>query len=250
MRLFPTVFPFFSPNPMIPWPKILTEAVHTMHLPSTMVFSQRRSAIDRRVQSWSSCRHHRSNLVSWTSLACDGSISSAAQNARQANCRLRSAPNPFFLRFACDRSRLGEPGRQRQGSSLATLQVGHAIALAWISGLVLGIVVLMSRGLFGFAEPGPALPTYKTAARVLERQKGSGTALIGWTVLRTILIAPPMMLFGVSAKQAFAGAALSSILISTFTLLRIFNAEKTGLGQQKCLTGARRIVSKTSARRR
>lgn len=75
----------------------------------------------------------------------------------------------------------------------------------------------------------PALPTYRTAARVLERDKGSGVALAAWTVARTIMIAPPMMVFGVPAKQAFAGAALASGLISVFTLLRIFNARTTGL---------------------
>lgn len=79
------------------------------------------------------------------------------------------------------------------------------------------------------ARAHPSLPTYLTAAHVLEKDKGSGTRLLGWTVLRTILIAPPMMVTGVSAKQAFAGAALASVLISTFTLLRIFDARQTGL---------------------
>lgn len=74
-----------------------------------------------------------------------------------------------------------------------------------------------------------SLPTYRTAANVLERDKGSGIRLAGWTVLRTILIAPPMMIVGCSAKQAFAGAALASSLISVFTLLRIFDARNTGL---------------------
>lgn len=83
--------------------------------------------------------------------------------------------------------------------------------------------------LFGTASE-PALPTYKTTAAVLERKKGSGLALIGWTVARTLLIAPPMMLFGIPAWQAFAGAAASSVLISMFTLLRIFNASVAGLG--------------------
>ncbi len=44
-----------------------------------------------------------------------------------------------------------------------------------------------------------------------------------------MMIAPPMMLVGVPAKQAFIGAMLSSSLISVFTLLRIFNARETGL---------------------
>lgn len=74
-----------------------------------------------------------------------------------------------------------------------------------------------------------SLPTYRTAARVLEGDKGSGTRLAGWTVARTLLIAPPMMVFGVPAKQAFLGAGLASGLISVFTLLRIFDARSTGL---------------------
>lgn len=73
------------------------------------------------------------------------------------------------------------------------------------------------------------LPTYKTAAEVLERDKGSGVRLAGWTVARTLLIAPPMMLVGVPARQAFLGAAFASTLISVFTLLRLFDARTTGL---------------------
>ena len=74
-----------------------------------------------------------------------------------------------------------------------------------------------------------ALPTYRTAAAVLEGHTGSGVRLIGWTLARTLLIAPPMMLVGASAKQAFFGAALASGLISTLTVFRIFNGRQTGL---------------------
>jgi len=95
----------------------------------------------------------------------------------------------------------------------------------------------MSRAL---AEP--ALPTYRTAANVLERKNGSGWRLAGWTVARTMLIGPPMMVVGIPAKQAFAGAALASGLISVFTLLRILDASGTG-----ALAGAR--VGKQRARR-
>ena len=79
------------------------------------------------------------------------------------------------------------------------------------------------------ASDTAALPTYRTAARVLEGDKGSGVRLIGWTVARTLLIAPPFMIVGVPAKQAFFGAAIASGLISVFTLLRIFDARQTGL---------------------
>ena len=88
----------------------------------------------------------------------------------------------------------------------------------------------------------PALPTYKTAARMLEGDKGSGIALVGWTVARTLLIAPPMMIVGVPTRQAFLGAALASGLISIFTLLRIFDARTTGMAGLKgrALAGPRR----------
>lgn len=86
--------------------------------------------------------------------------------------------------------------------------------------------------LFGAASD-TALPTYKTSAALLERKKGSGIALVGWTVARTLMIAPPMMLFGVPAWQAWAGATAASVLISLFTVLRIFNANQTGLGRPR-----------------
>jgi hypothetical protein len=92
--------------------------------------------------------------------------------------------------------------------------------------------------LFGAAAEA-SLPTYKTAANVLEKKKGSGVALLGWTVARTLMIAPPFMLFGIPAWQAFAGAATASVLISLFTVLRIFNAAHTGLGRPS--TGRARV---------
>lgn len=73
------------------------------------------------------------------------------------------------------------------------------------------------------------LPTYRTAAAVLERKTGSGVKLLGWTVARTVLIAPPMQLVGIPAKQAWLGAGLASGLISMLTLLRIFNGRNSGL---------------------
>lgn len=88
----------------------------------------------------------------------------------------------------------------------------------------------------------PKLPTYKTAAQVLERDKGSGIRLAGWTVARTILIAPAYMIVGCSAKQAFAGAAIASLFISGLTLIRVFDARTTGLAGikgAKCLSKAR-----------
>lgn len=69
-----------------------------------------------------------------------------------------------------------------------------------------------------------ALPTYRTVAGILEKKNGSGMRLVGWTVARTVLIAPPFALIGVPWKKALLGAALSSTLISVLTLVRIHNA--------------------------
>lgn len=74
-------------------------------------------------------------------------------------------------------------------------------------------------------EPEPSLPTYRTIADVLEKKNGSGIRLLGWTVARTIMIAPPMRIVGVPWKTAFAGALLSSAFISVFAMIRIYNAE-------------------------
>lgn len=97
------------------------------------------------------------------------------------------------------------------------------------------------------AEKDASLPTYRTAARVLEGDKGSGIRLLGWTIARTLLIAPPFMIVGVDTKQAFMGAAFASSLISIFTLLRIFDARTTGLAGIK---GAPRRYLAASDRRK
>lgn len=75
----------------------------------------------------------------------------------------------------------------------------------------------------------PALPTYKTVANFLEKKNGSGIRLFGWTIARSFLIAPPMMVVGVPPKKAFLGAFLASGLISLFTLLRIQSASEQAL---------------------
>jgi len=85
----------------------------------------------------------------------------------------------------------------------------------------------------------PALPTYSTIADVLEKKNGSGIRLVGWTAARTLMIAPFMMMVGVPVKKAFAGAAIASVAISVFTLIRIYNAEyevaRDYLGQRRWL---------------
>jgi hypothetical protein len=96
--------------------------------------------------------------------------------------------------------------------------------------------------LFG-AISEPHVPTYRAAAAFLEREKGSGAALFGWTIARIVMIAPPMALVGVPWGQAFAGAAIASVLISVFATLRLFDAERTGLNgkiHRKCLVSKAR----------
>ena len=86
----------------------------------------------------------------------------------------------------------------------------------------------------------PQLPTYLASAAVLENKTGSGIKLIGWTVLRTLLIAPPMMIVGVDSRRAWLGAAFASSLMSTLVLLRLFNAGQEGLSSHKSLGAPRK----------
>ena len=90
------------------------------------------------------------------------------------------------------------------------------------------------------ASDDAKLPTYREAANVLEKQKGSGLRLLGWTVARTFLIAPPVALAlavvpstSSTMTKAFVGAAIASGFISIFTLMRLFDARTTGLGAIK-----------------
>ena len=83
----------------------------------------------------------------------------------------------------------------------------------------------------------PQLPTYRSVAAFLEKKTGSGIKLFGWTVARTILIAPPMWAVGkmmgekvggfstITWKQAFLGAGVASILISSLAVFRVGKAE-------------------------
>lgn len=90
------------------------------------------------------------------------------------------------------------------------------------------------------SAPPASLPTYKTAAAVLENRTGSGIKLAGWTVARTVMIAPPFLLLGVPAKQAWGGAVLSSLMISGFTLLRILNGGQQLNGTKQAARSRRR----------
>lgn len=83
---------------------------------------------------------------------------------------------------------------------------------------------LRARGRAIVVSGEPSLPTYSTVADVLEKKNGSGLRLFGWTIARMAIIAPPMMIVGVPAALAIKGAALSSGLISLFTLARIKHA--------------------------
>jgi hypothetical protein len=71
----------------------------------------------------------------------------------------------------------------------------------------------------------PALPTYATVADILEKKNGAGIRLVGWTVARTVLIAPGMMLVGVPWKKALLGSLVASVGISLLTLARVGRAE-------------------------
>lgn len=67
----------------------------------------------------------------------------------------------------------------------------------------------------------PDLPTYQAVADVLEKKNGSGMRLAGWTLARTVMITPPLLVVGIPWRKAIVGGLLASGLISLFTLLRI-----------------------------
>lgn len=72
----------------------------------------------------------------------------------------------------------------------------------------------------------PSMPTYLSAAETLERKTGSGLKLAGWSLLRMLLIAPPILLITPKEvhRKVWIGAAMSTALISVLAMLRIFNA--------------------------
>jgi hypothetical protein len=86
----------------------------------------------------------------------------------------------------------------------------------------------------------PTLPTYQTIAATLEGKTGSGLALVGWTIARAALIAPPFMLIGVEPKKALAGAVLASSMISVFALARIYNASQEARATENSREAIRR----------
>ena len=75
-----------------------------------------------------------------------------------------------------------------------------------------------------------SLPTYQTIADVLEKKNGSGIRLVGWTVLRSLLIAPPMLLVGVPAKKAFA--QVQTLRSQRAQLLAIWPEKQAKLDEQ------------------
>lgn len=91
----------------------------------------------------------------------------------------------------------------------------------------------------------PTMPTYLSAASVLEKKTGSGWKLAGWTVLRMLLIAPPVLLVTPPEvhRRVWYGAALSSGLISVLAMMRILNA-----GQNGSLAGRPRSRSRSRSR--
>lgn len=69
--------------------------------------------------------------------------------------------------------------------------------------------------------PAPKLPTYQAIAAFLERQNGSGTGLLVYTIMRAGLIYGGLRLAGVRDQKAWRGALVASGLISLFVILRM-----------------------------
>jgi hypothetical protein len=80
------------------------------------------------------------------------------------------------------------------------------------------------------ADGLPAIPSYDAAADFLAKKNGSGLRLLGWTIARALLIAPPFMIIGVPPKKAVAGSLLASSAISIFVLMRIKRAADEAAG--------------------
>lgn len=98
------------------------------------------------------------------------------------------------------------------------------------------------------SEKKPTLPTYQTIAATLEGKTGSGVALLGWTIARAALIAPPFMLVGVEPKKALGGALLASSLISVFAMARIYNAASEARAAEDSRDAFKRRLSAAKSR--
>lgn len=71
-----------------------------------------------------------------------------------------------------------------------------------------------------------AAPTYTTAMRIVTGDLTAPVEMVGWTVLRSLLIAPGLALAGVRGKQLIFGALAASSMVSLFALWRSYVTKK------------------------
>lgn len=78
----------------------------------------------------------------------------------------------------------------------------------------------MSKKSLRAVEPlqSKSLPSSDAAAKFLRGESGGTFELVTSTVLRSVLIAPGLVIAGVDGKKALLGSALSSVAITGFVL--------------------------------
>lgn len=65
-------------------------------------------------------------------------------------------------------------------------------------------------------------PTYNTAHRIVQGDATAPVELIGWTVLRSLIIAPGLALAGVRGNKLLWGTVAGSTMVSLFALWRSY----------------------------
>lgn len=85
-------------------------------------------------------------------------------------------------------------------------------------------------------------PTYQSARAVLNGEPQAPVELIGWTLLRSILIMPGFALVGARGKTLVFGSIAASATISLFALLRMYAATPSSL---RGVSYRRRLRSRT-----
>ncbi len=69
-------------------------------------------------------------------------------------------------------------------------------------------------------------PTYSTSQRVVTGDLTAPVELLGWTVLRSLLIAPGLALAGVRGNKLIWASAAGSSMVSLFALWRSYSTQK------------------------
>ena len=66
------------------------------------------------------------------------------------------------------------------------------------------------------------VPTACTAVRIIDGDSGAYAEMLGWTMLRSIAVAPGLAVAGVRGKQLFWGSLAASLGITVFAITLAF----------------------------